>query len=95
MIQAKFCHYTGRLWVGTCRSVVNGFSDALGLNVGLVNGKATPAEHAPLTKNEGGPPASGSFNYASTVGMLLYLSGHSRPDITYSVNCAARYMFCA
>ena len=27
--------------------------------------------------------------------MLLYLSGHSRPDITYPVNCAARYMFCA
>ena len=25
---------------------------------------------------------------------LLYLSGHSCPDITYAVNCAARYMFC-
>ena len=43
--------------------------EALGLNVGLVNGKATPAEHAPLTKDEDGPPASGSFNYASVVGM--------------------------
>ena len=66
---------------------------ALGLDVGMINGKATPAEHAPLTRDEDGPPARGDFHYASVVGMLLYLSGHSRPDITYAVNCAARYMF--
>jgi hypothetical protein len=68
--------------------------EALGLDAGTVNGKATPAEHAPLTKDEKGPEASGEFNYASVVGMLLYLSGHSRPDIAYAVNCSARYMFC-
>ena len=27
MIRAKFCRYVGRLWVGTCRSVVIGISD--------------------------------------------------------------------
>ncbi len=26
--------------------------------------------------------------------MLLYLSGHTCPDITFAVNCCARYMFC-
>ncbi|KAL7475309.1 hypothetical protein ACHAW6_001231, partial [Cyclotella cf. meneghiniana] len=25
--------------------------------------------------------------------MLLYLSGHSRPDIAYAVNCCVHYMF--
>ena len=29
--------------------LIDRFFEALGLNVGLVNGKATPAEHAPLT----------------------------------------------
>ncbi len=26
--------------------------------------------------------------------MLLYLSGHTRPDITFAINCCDRYMFC-
>ena len=67
--------------------------EALGLDVGTVNGKATPAEGRPLVKDENGLDAKREFNYASVVGMLLYLAGHSRPDIAYAVNCAARYMF--
>ena len=68
--------------------------DALGLDVGTVNDKVMPSEHAPLTKDEDGPLASGDFNCASFVGMLLYLAGHSCPDTAYAVNCAACYMFC-
>ena len=29
----------------------------------------------------------------SVVGILLYLSGHSQPDIAYAINYCARYMF--
>jgi hypothetical protein len=32
-------------------------------------------------------------NYAAVVGMLLYLSGHSRPDIAFAVHQVARYTF--
>jgi hypothetical protein len=55
---------------------------------------STPAEASPLPKDSEGAPASGSFNYAAAVGMLLYLCGHSRPDIAFAVHQCARYTFC-
>ena len=68
--------------------------EALGLDDGYARGKHTPAETKPLVKDEDGVAATEGFSYSSVVGMLLYLSGHTRPDITYAVNCCARYMFC-
>ncbi len=50
----------------------------------------TPAETAALACNIDGKEASGSINYASVVGMLLYL-GHSRPDISFATHQCARY----
>ena len=67
--------------------------EALGLDTKMATGKWTPAEATPLTKDEDGEGPQGSFSYSSIVGMLLYLSGHSRPDISYAVHCCARYMF--
>jgi len=68
--------------------------EALGLDDGYARVKHTPAETRPLVKDADGAPAVEGFSYASVVGMLLYLSGHTRPDIAYAVNCCARYMFC-
>jgi hypothetical protein len=67
---------------------------ALGLDDGLVKGKYTPSESKPLVKDLNGEAASGAFSYSSVVGILLYLSGHTCPDITFALNCCARYMFC-
>ncbi|KAL7447984.1 hypothetical protein ACHAXS_000120 [Conticribra weissflogii] len=41
-----------------------------------------------LAKHVYGEPVSGDFNYNIVFGMLLYLAGHTCPDITYAVNCA-------
>ena len=57
------------------------------------NSCPTPAEVSPLAKDIDGDKASGTINYASIVGMLLYLCGHSRPDLTFAVHQCARYTF--
>ena len=66
--------------------------ETLGMDIGTVNAKATPAQHDHLVKDLEGQVARGNFNYASVVGMVLYLSGHLCPDISYAMNCCARYM---
>ncbi len=68
--------------------------ETLGLNVGTVHGKFTPAEGTPLVKDEEGEAVVGDFSYSSVIGMLWYLSRHTHPDITYAVNSLARYIFC-
>ena len=45
-------------------------------------------------KDADGPDALRNYSYSSVFGMMLYLSGHSRPESAYAVNCCARYMFC-
>ena len=54
--------------------------------------KHTPAGHEPLTKDISGDPPDAIYNYSSVVGMLQYLQGHSRPDITYAVSQVARFV---
>ena len=66
--------------------------EALGLDSCLSTSKWTLTEATPLVQDEDGEPPRGDFSYSSVVGMLLYLSEHTRPYIAYAVNYCARCM---
>jgi hypothetical protein len=63
---------------------------ALGLDSKYSTPINNPAETAALGRDADGEEASGSVNYASVVGMLLYL-GHSQPDISFATHQCAQY----
>jgi hypothetical protein len=52
----------------------------------------TPAD-AFLPQDVDGEHAHEIYNYASVAGMLQYLQGHSRPDISFAVSQVSRYTF--
>jgi hypothetical protein len=63
---------------------------ALGLDSKYSTPVDTPAEAAALGRDIDGKDTSGRINYASVVGMLLYL-GHSWPNISFATHQCAHY----
>ena len=55
------------------------------------NPKDSPAIQQALGSDEDGPGMTDPWNYRSIVGMLLYLSGNTRPDIQFAVSQVARF----
>jgi len=55
------------------------------------NSATTSASTSALGKDELGDKFDESWEYPSIIGMILYLSGNSRPDIAYAVNQCARF----
>ena len=55
------------------------------------NPNSTPAAQAPLGSDKEGAPMKEKWNYRAIVGMLLYLSTNTRPDITFAVSQVARF----
>ena len=64
-------------------------------NMEEVNSKPTPTNvEAPLGTDKNGKPPDGNWEYASVVGMLMYLAANSKPDITFAVHQCARFTHC-
>ena len=61
------------------------------LNLEGANHKQTPAEFGTLSADKDGERCNKPFNYSSIVGMLSYLSGHTRPELEFSVHQCGRY----
>jgi Reverse transcriptase (RNA-dependent DNA polymerase) len=53
--------------------------------------KRTPASSTPLGMDAKGYAFQGNWDYARVVGMLLYLSSNSRPNIQFAVHQCARF----
>jgi hypothetical protein len=76
----------------TIELLQTGLVDRVVIAMGLdgSNPKETPAEYGALPADKDGELCNEGFNYASIVGMLMYLS-HSRPDIGFALHQCARY----
>ena len=55
------------------------------------NPAMTPAFQSLLHRDLAGKPRRRPWNYRTAIGMLNYLQGHSRPDISMAVHQCARY----
>ena len=51
----------------------------------------TPAAREPLGRDLNGLPMQEEWSYPAVIGMLLYISSNSRPDIQFAVHQAARF----
>ena len=60
---------------------------ALGLDGAMVSKNHKPLEINLLVKDKYGITSHGQFIYSFVMGMLMYLAGHTRPNIAYAANC--------
>jgi hypothetical protein len=56
--------------------------------------KAMPATGTPVHTDKDGEPSVEQWDYASVVGMLMYLSTNSWPDIAFAIHQCAHFLFC-
>jgi hypothetical protein len=65
--------------------------EALGIEPSMTNKRSVPVVGPLLSKDTDGPVRKGSWSYRSVIGMLGYLQGSTRPDISMAVHQCARF----
>ena len=60
-------------------------------NMSDCNGVSTPTGSTPIGSDTDGPPFSETWKYRTIIGMLMFLSANTRPDISFAVHQAARF----
>jgi len=61
-------------------------------NLSECNPNWVPAAKQPLAKDLQGEPFGEQWSYSSVIGMLMYLTNNSRPDLAFAVNQCARFV---
>jgi histone deacetylase 1/2 len=90
-VSIKRHHDTGEVEL-TQTGLINKVLAATGMSE--CNAKSTPAASTPLGTDKNGAPCQEEWDYASVVGMLMYLCSNSRPDIQYAVHQCSRFTHC-
>jgi hypothetical protein len=95
--EESLCEYLGikfeRRADGSYELTQQGLIDKILVATDLQNSSSNhlPAAQLALGSDPNGPDMTEAWAYASIVGMLLYLSTNTRPDITYAVSQVARF----
>ena len=80
---------------GSIQLTQKGLIDRILTVLNLVPGshtQKTPAEYGARPSMENSDECAETWNYASVMGMLMYLSLNSCPDITFAINQCAWFM---
>jgi len=81
------CNWTDKSFTLTQTGLIDRVIAAAGMT--NCQGNRTPATQKPLIKDSNGDPMDKTWNYHSVVGMLLYLTNNSCPDIAFAVHQCA------
>ena len=73
----------------TQKGLINKIIETAGMT--NCNPNWTPASTTPLGIDPDGEPMDETWNYRSIIGMLLYLTTNTRPDLAFAVSQAARF----